>query len=227
MDESNLLSITGKKLRKSLKAFRIHLKRVETRTPAKSRVNDHSSTLTDLTNLQSILKSHNSRIRMLNKHSLPLRQRSLQRMLAVHLRLGRTIGLETSTWRVKRAMSEVEQELKREAVALRVIETALLAALEGLMRNYRLLRGIERKADCQLNVRFVAAAEILQQAVESGAMDRELEEEAREHLRSIEPQLDESRAWVANIKFMVLEFAREASQQGVKVARQTLLEEYF
>ena len=227
MDESNLLSRTGRKLRKSLKAFRIHLKRVETRTPAKSRINDRSSTLTDLTNLQRISRTHNSRIRALNKHGLHLRERSLQRMLAEQLRRRPTIGVETSTWRVKRAMSEVEQELKREAVALQGIERALLTALQCLVRNYRFLRGISRSPMFDLGVRLVAAADILQRGIETGKLALQLESEVREHLRVIGSQVGNARAFNGEIRRAVLELARDASRQGVKVARQTLLDEYF
>lgn len=228
MDESTLLSRTGKKLRKSLKAFRIHLKRVKTRTQAKSRINNHSSTLDDLTNLQHILESQHFRIRALNNYGLRLPELSLRRRLVVQLRRRPTIGVETWGWRMKRALGEVEQDLCRQAVAIEDIESALLAGLEGLVHNYRLLRGtVERDAKFQLSVGLVAVAERLQEAVECGAMDQELEEEVREYLGSIEPQLGDARAWVASIRFAVLGLAREASQLGVEVARQTLLDEYF
>ncbi|GAB1734732.1 hypothetical protein NU195Hw_g7538t1 [Hortaea werneckii] len=227
MDESTLLARTGKKLRKSLKAFRIHLKRVKTRPQTKSRINDRSSTLADLKNLQRLLTSHNSRIRALNKHNLHFQERSLRRMLAGQLRLHPTIGAETSTWRFKRAMSEVEQELRREAVALQGIERALLTALKHLLYSSKSLRSVERKAEFQLSGRLVAMAEKLQQAVDCGARDRDWEDKARELLGSIELQVREARVGIASIRFAALGLACDASQLGVKVARQTLLEEYF
>ncbi|KAI6800952.1 hypothetical protein KC363_g4626 [Hortaea werneckii] len=227
MDESALLARTGKKLRKSLKAFRVHFKQAKTRTQANSKINDYSSVLADLKSLQTVLKAHDFRIRALNKYNLRLRQRSLKRLLAGQLRRRPTIGVETSRWRMKRAMSEVEQELRREAVALQEIEDALLTALEHLMHSYKSLRSVERKEEFRLCDRLIAMAEKLQHAVEFGALDQELEEQVREHLRTMEPHVREARAWLASIKLAVLRLARGASEQGMKVARQTLLEEYF
>lgn len=227
MDESNLLARTGKKLRKTLKAFRIHLKRVQTRPQTNSRINDHSSTLADLTSLQSILQTHNSRIRTLNKHKLHFQERSLRRMLAGQLRLHPTIGAETSTWRFKRAMSATEHELRREAVALEGIERAVLTALQALLRSYQVLRTIEQGEEFQFWASVVAMTEKLQRKMETRAVDEELKQEAREALAAIEPQLAEVRSWVVSVKVAVLKLARQASERGVKVARQTLLEEYF
>ncbi|KAI7336471.1 hypothetical protein KC315_g2756 [Hortaea werneckii] len=227
MDESALLARTGKKLRKSLKAFRVHLKRVKTRTQANSKINDYSSVLADLKNLQTVLKAHNSRIRALNNYNLRLRQRSLRRLLAGQLRRRPTIGIETSSWRMKRAMSAIEEELRHEAAALEGIEGALLTALQCLVRNYKFLRGVERSPMFQLGVRLVVASENLQRKLETGNLDLQLEEEAREHLRALGSQVANARAFNVEIGRGVLELARDASRHGVKVARQTLLEEYL
>ncbi|KAI6905258.1 hypothetical protein KC318_g5144 [Hortaea werneckii] len=228
MDESTLLSRTGKKLRKSLKPFRIHLKRVKTRTQAKSQIHNRSSTFDDLANLQSIFKSHNLRTRKLNKSGLDLRERSLQRMLAGQLRRRPTIGVEPFTWWMKRAMSEVKQELRREAVALQGIEGALLTALQCLLRSYHFLRGMERDDEYQLWAPVVAMAENLQREIETRRVDEGLRQELRDKLAAaVGPRLAEARAWMTTVKGAVLKLACQASQQGVKVARQTLLEEYF
>lgn len=128
---------------------------------------------------------------------------------------------------MKRAMSEVEQELKRDDVALQGIEAALLNALQCLGRNYRFLRGISRSPMFDLGVRLVAAADVLQRGIETGKLALQLEDEVRQHLRVIGSQVGNARAFNGEIRRAVLELARDASRQGVKVARQTLLEEYF
>ncbi|GAB1738933.1 hypothetical protein NU219Hw_g3706t1 [Hortaea werneckii] len=149
-------------------------------------------------------------------------------MLAAQLRRRPTIGVETRTWRLKRAMSEVEHELRREALALQGIETALLTALQRLLRSYEFLRGVERDPIFQLGVRLVGTAEILQRKVdEPGKLDLQLEKEVRGHLRVIGSRVGQVRALNAEIRRAVLELARDASLQGVEVARQTLIEEYF
>ncbi|KAI7161924.1 hypothetical protein KC349_g2352 [Hortaea werneckii] len=148
-------------------------------------------------------------------------------MLVGQLRQRPTIGVETSTWRMKHALGEVEQEFKREAFALQGIERALLTALQCLVRNYKFLRGIERSPMFDLGVRLVAAADVLQRELETGKLALQLEDEVREHLRVIGSQVGNARAFNGEIRRAVLELARDASRQGVKVARQTLLEEYF
>ncbi|KAI7282402.1 hypothetical protein KC345_g3542 [Hortaea werneckii] len=228
MDESTLLARTGKELRQSPKAFRIHLKRIESHgEPSKSRINDHSSTLADLTSLQTVIEAQNSRIRALNKHELHLQERSLQRMLAVQLRRHPTIGAETSTWRFKRAMSATEHELRREAVVLRQFESGVLAALQCLVRSYQFFRGVERSPMFHVGVRLVAAADVLQRKIDTGSLDVQLEQEVREDLRTVGPQVRNARAFNVEICRGVLELARDASRQGVRVARQTLLDEYI
>ncbi|KAI7534819.1 hypothetical protein KC331_g12350 [Hortaea werneckii] len=149
-------------------------------------------------------------------------------MQAGQLRRRPTIGVETSTWRRKRAVSEVEQGLRREALALQGIERALLTALQCLLRNYHFLRRIERDDEYQLWAPTVAMAGNLQREIESRRIDEEVRQEMREKLAAaIEPRLAEARAWITTVKGAVLKLACQASQHGVKVARQTLLEEYF
>ncbi|KAI7247323.1 hypothetical protein KC343_g6823 [Hortaea werneckii] len=193
MDESTLLTRTGKKLRKSLKAFRIHLKRVKTRPQTQSRIDDHSSTLADLKNLQRLLTSNNSRIRALNKHELHFQERSLRRMLAEQLRLHPTIGAETSTWRLKRVTSAIEHELGREAVVLQGFESGVLIALQALLQSYQVLRTIEQGEEFQFWAPVVAMTEKVQRKMETRGVDEEVKQAAREALAAIEPQLGAAR----------------------------------
>ncbi|KAI7470274.1 hypothetical protein KC351_g12777 [Hortaea werneckii] len=124
-------------------------------------------------------------------------------------------------------MSAIEHELPRDAVALQGIERVLVTALQCLLRNYKFLQGVARSPMFQLGVRLVAAADFLQRKIDTGGLDVQLEQEVREDLRTIGAQVENARAFNVEICRGVLELARDASRQGVKVARQTLLEEYF